>query len=68
MSRDLYPICSVLEWKLGIHLSEWRAARELAYHRTSKLHPELEQAHCEGVVKLLREYLDALEAQARSPL
>ena len=66
MSNDLYPICSTLEWKLGIHLSEWRAARELSYRRTGKLHPDLEQAHCEGVVKLLREYLEALEATSQS--
>ena len=67
MSRDLYPICSVLEWKLGIHLNEWRAARELSYSQIGKIRPELEQAHCEGVVKLLREYLDALEAQTKRP-
>ena len=61
MSDDLYSLCSTLEWKLGIHLGEWRAAREL-YRRTGKLHQELDQAHCEGVVKLLREYLEALKA------
>lgn len=62
MSRDLYQTCSTLKWKVNIHLSNWRAARELSYRRTGKLPPKLEQAHCESVVKLLREYLDALEA------
>jgi hypothetical protein len=58
--RDLYPTCGSLEWKLGIHLSEWQAARELSYRRTGKLHAELEQAHLAGVVKLLQEHLDLL--------
>lgn len=62
MNGDPYFTCSTLKWKLGIHLSEWYAARKLSYRRTGKLHPELEQAHCEGVVNLLREYLEALEA------
>jgi hypothetical protein len=60
MTRDLYPLCSTLEWKLGIHLSEWRAARELQYRRNGKLHPELEAAHLNGVVKLLQEHLEAI--------
>lgn len=66
MSNDLYSLCSTLEWKLGIHLGEWRDARELSYRCTGKLQPKLEQAHCEGVVKLLREYLEALEATSQS--
>jgi hypothetical protein len=60
MTHDLYPLCSTLEWKLGIHLSEWRAARELQYRRSGKLHPELEAAHLNGVVRLLREHLEAI--------
>ena len=62
---DHYPLCSTLEWKLGIHLSEWRDARELSYRRTGKLHQELETAHCAGVVKLLREYLEHLERNSQ---
>lgn len=58
--RDLYPLCSSLEWKLGIHLSEWKAARELCYRRSGSLHPELEQAHLDGVVKLLREHFEVI--------
>lgn len=58
--RDLYPTCSSLEWKLGIHLSEWQAARELSYRRNGQLHPELEQAHLAGVVELLQEHLQVL--------
>ena len=60
MIRDLYPLCSTLEWKLGIHLSEWRAARELQYRRTGKLNPELEAAHLDGVVKLLEECTEVI--------
>jgi hypothetical protein len=61
MTRDLYPLCSTLEWKLGIHLSEWRAARELMYRRNGELHPETDAAHLDGVVRLLREHLQAME-------
>lgn len=59
--RDLIPLCSTLKWKLGILLSEWKAARKLSYRHTGSLHPELEQAHLDGVVKLLREHLGVLE-------
>ena len=57
---DPYNLFKTFEWKLGIHLSEWQAARELSYRRKGKLYPELEQAHLDGVVKLLREHLDAM--------
>ncbi|MEB3275381.1 MAG: hypothetical protein VKM92_00285 [Cyanobacteriota bacterium] len=62
-----YCLCSSLEWKLGCHLSEWKAARELAY-RMGKAGDELNQAHLDGVRKLLREHLvliDELEALDR---
>lgn len=61
MSNDLFSLCITLESKLYIHLGEWNAARELSHRRGGELSAELEQAHCEGVVKLLREYLEALE-------
>ena len=66
MTDRLYNLCSSLEWKLGCHLSEWKAARELAY-RMSQAGDELNQAHCDGVLKLLREHLAELEeASGRS--
>ena len=61
MTDRLYSLCSSLEWKLGCHLSEWQAARELAY-RMGKHGDELNQAHADGVLKLLREHLAELEA------
>lgn len=64
MTDRLYSLCSSLEWKLGIHLAEWQAARELAY-RMGKAGDELNQAHFDGVRKLLREHivlLDEMEA------
>ena len=57
---DPYCLVTSLEWKLGIHLSEWKAARELAY-RMGKHGNELNQAHFDGVLKLLREHLSAME-------
>ena len=46
-SDHLYVRFASLEWKLGCHMAEWKAARD-----------ELNQAHCDGVVRLLREYLE----------
>jgi hypothetical protein len=60
MTDRFYVTCSSLEWKLGCHLSEWKAARELAY-RMGKAGDDLNQAHLDGVVKLLREHLAVLE-------
>jgi hypothetical protein len=60
MTDRFYVTCSSLEWKLGCHLSEWKAARELAY-RMGKAGDDLNQAHLDGVVKLLREHLAELE-------
>jgi len=55
-SDHLYVRFASLEWKLGCHMAEWKAARELAY-RMGKAGDELNQAHCDGVVRLLQEYL-----------
>lgn len=46
-SDHLYVHFASLEWKLGCHMAEWKAARD-----------ELNQAHCDGVVQLLREHLE----------
>lgn len=56
MTDRLYSFCSSLEWKLGIHLSEWKAARELAYHM-GRAGDELNRAHFDGVLNLLREHI-----------
>lgn len=58
-SDCLYVRFASLEWKLGCHMAEWKAARELAY-RMGKAGDELNRAHCDGVVRLLREYLEAM--------
>lgn len=57
-SEQLYVLFASLEWKLGCHMAEWKAARELAY-RHCKAGDDLNQAHCDGVVRLLREHLEA---------
>ena len=54
----IYVHFASLEWKLGCHMAEWKAARELAY-RMGKAGDELNQGHCDGVVRLLREYLES---------
>ena len=56
-SDHLYVRFASLEWKLGCHMAEWKAARALAY-RIGKAGDELNQAHCDGVVRLLREHLE----------
>lgn len=60
LTDHLYVMCSSLEWKLGCHMSEWQAARELAY-RMGKAGDDLNQAHLDGVLRLLREHLAELE-------
>ena len=57
---DPYCLCATLEWKLGIHMAEWNAFRELAY-RTGKAGEQINRAHFDGVSQLLREYLQAME-------
>ena len=59
MTDRLYVICSSLEWKLGCHMSEWKAARELAY-RMGKAGDELNRAHFVSVLKLLNDYITTL--------
>jgi len=59
MTDRLYVICSSLEWKLGCHMSEWKAARELCY-RMGKSGDELNQAHFVSVLKLLNEHITVL--------
>ena len=56
-SDRLYARFASLEWKLGCHMAEWKAARELAY----RMGDELNRAHCDGVVRLLQEYLATIE-------
>lgn len=60
-SDQLYVLFASLEWKLGCHMAEWKAARELAY-RHGKAGDDLNQAHCDGVVRLLRDHLEAYGA------
>lgn len=60
MTDRLYVMCSSLEWKLNCHMSEWNSARTLAY-RLGKAGDELNQAHLNGVLRLLREHLAELE-------
>ena len=57
-SDHLYVQFASLEWKLGCHMSEWKAARELAC-RLGYSVDELNQAHCDDVVRLLCEHLEA---------
>lgn len=57
-----YNLTSSLEWKLGIHCSEWRAALELAYRTNNQAAmADLDNAHKAGVIRLLREHLELLE-------
>lgn len=56
MTDHLYVLCSSLEWKLSCHMAEWKAARKLAY-RMGKAGDDLNRAHWDGVLKLLREHL-----------
>lgn len=65
MSDHLYVLCSSLEWKLGCHMSEWLAARQLV-DRMEKagaglVDDEVNRAHLDGVLRLLREHLAELE-------
>lgn len=55
---QLYVLFSSLECKLGYHMAEWKNARRLAaiYGNAGD---ELNQAHCDKVVRLLREHLEA---------
>ena len=54
-THDPYVACSSLEWKLGIHLSEWKAARDLA-KRLGK-DPVADAAYLQGVKDLFNDFL-----------
>lgn len=60
MSDHLYVLCSSLEWKLGCHMSTWLACRKEAY-LMNKAGDDLNRAHLDGVLRLLREHLAELE-------
>lgn len=60
MSDHLYVLCSSLEWKLGCHMSEWLACRKQMY-LMNKTGDDLNRAHLDGVLRLLREHLAELE-------
>lgn len=57
---DPYVAMASLEWRLGCCLSEWQAARKLA-ERLSKDPAEVDQPHCAGVIRLLRDTLQQIE-------
>jgi hypothetical protein len=57
MTPDPYVACSSLEWKLGIHLAEWKASRDLA-KRLNK-DPVADSVYLQGVKDLLNDYLSS---------
>ena len=58
-TSDPYVACASLEWKLGIHLSEWKASRDLA-KRLNK-DPVADAAYLQGVKDLLNDYLSSFQ-------
>lgn len=56
---DPYVACSSLEWKLGLHLGEWRASRNLAKRMGEK--PSADAAYLQGVKDLLNDYLSSFQ-------
>ena len=56
---DPYVACSSLEWKLGIHLGEWRASRNLAKRMGKE--PSTDVAYLQGVKDLLNDYLSSFQ-------
>ena len=65
-ASDPYVACASLEWKLGIHLSEWKAARNLA-KRLDK-DPVADAAYLQGVKDLLNDYLSSFQPMQPSNL
>ena len=65
-TSDPYVACSSLEWKLGIHLSEWKAARNLAkrFNKNSCA----DAAYLQGVKDLLNDYLSSFQLMQLSNL
>ena len=66
MTTDPYVACSSLEWKLGIHLSEWRASRNLAKKMGKE--PCADAAYLQGVKDLLNDYLSSFQLMQLSNL
>ena len=66
MTTDPYVACSSLEWKLGIHLSEWRASRNLAKKMGKE--PCTDAAYLQGVKDLLNDYLSSFQLMQLSNL
>ena len=58
-ATDPYVACSSLEWKLGIHLGEWRASRNLAKRMGKE--PSTDVAYLQGVKDLLNDYLSSFQ-------
>ena len=56
---DPYVAASSLEWKLGLHLGEWRASRNLAKRMGEK--PSTDAAYLQGVKDLLNDYLSSFQ-------
>ena len=65
-ASDPYVACSSLEWKLGIHLSEWKASRDLA-KRLNK-DPCADAAYLQGVKNLLNDHLSSFQPMQPSNL
>lgn len=63
---DPYVACSSLEWKLGIHLGEWRASRNLAKRMGKE--PSTDTAYLQGVKDLLNDYLSSFQPMQLSNL
>ena len=63
LTNDPYIAASSLEWKLGIHLSEWKASRDLA-KRLNK-NPCADAAYLQDIKDLLNDFL--LSFQSMQP-
>lgn len=65
-ASDPYVACSSLEWKLGIHLGEWRASRNLAKRMGKE--PSTDTAYLQSVKDLLNDYLSSFQPMQPSNL
>ena len=65
-THDPYVACSSLEWKLGIHLGEWRASRNLAKRMGKE--PCTDAVYLQGVKNLLNDYLSSFQPMQLSNL
>ena len=59
-TNDPYVASSSLEWKLGIHLSEWKASRDLAKRLNED--PCADAAYLQGIKDLLNDFLLSLQS------